>query len=165
MNWKRMLAYISASVDQELLLRNEYLVTENRILKVARENRSWGYRRIVGALSNLGYEVSHQTVGNVLERHGLLPAPDRERKTSWREFICTHTEVLAAVDFFTPEVWTSAGLITYYVNHFHAERNHPGTGNVILFPAPEDRIGEMSGDIQTRERLGGLLKFYHREAA
>ena len=94
-----MLATISGSLDQQLLLRNDYLVSENR---------SWGYRRIVGALSNYGYELSHQTVGNVLQRHGLLPAPDRERKTSWREFIRSHTEVLAAVDFFTAEVWTSA---------------------------------------------------------
>ena len=53
-----------------------------------------------------------------------------------------------------------------YVNHFHAERNHQSKGNVILFPAPEDRIGKMSGDLQTRERLGGLLKFYYyRDAA
>ncbi len=37
--------------------------------------------------------------------------------------------------------------------------------NVILFSAPEDRIGDMSGDIQTRERLGGLLKFYYRDGA
>ncbi len=47
------------------------------------------------------------------------------------------------------------------VNHFHAERNHQGKGNLILFPAPADRIGERAGDIQTRERLGGLLKFYY----
>jgi len=52
-----------------------------------------------------------------------------------------------------------------YVNHFHAKRNHQGKGNVILFPAPEDRIGEIAGDIQTRERLGGLLKFYYRNGA
>jgi putative transposase len=85
---------------------------EELVLKFARENRSWGHRRIVGAISNVGHEVSHQTVANILERHGLLPAPDRERKTSWREFIRSHTEVLAAVDFFTAEVWTTAGLIT-----------------------------------------------------
>ena len=192
MNRKRLLAYISGSANQELLLRKEYLATENRILrnqiqgrlqlnnsdrifhgrdrqatwkkstrrsrpngssrnytglapqagrqevrrlqnrsfpgrptidvaieelvlKFARENRSWGYRRIVGALSNVGHEVSHQTVTNILERHGLLPAPERERKTPWRDFIRSHTEVLAAVDFFTAEVWTAAGLITYYV--------------------------------------------------
>ena len=40
-----------------------------------------------------------------------------------------------------------------------------GKGSVILFPAPEDRIGEISGGIKTRERLGGRLKCYYREAA
>src|SRR5256885_8071582 len=153
MDWKRLLAYITGSVDQELLLRNEYLVTENRLLRqqitgrirlsdaerktlaeigkklgkqalaevativtpdtilawhrklvaqkfdgskqrkppgrptideeiealvvrMARENRSWGYDRIVGALANLGHTVSDQTVGNILKRHGLPPAPE-----------------------------------------------------------------------------------------
>src|SRR5256884_8478240 len=148
MDWKHLLAYITGTVDQELLLRNEYLVTENRILRhqitgrvrltdgerktlaeigqklgkqalkevakivkpdtilgwhrqlvaqkfdgsthrkgpgrptidqelealvvrIAHENRSWGYDRIVGALANLGYTVSDQTVGNILKRHGL----------------------------------------------------------------------------------------------
>jgi hypothetical protein len=52
-----------------------------------------------------------------------------------------------------------------YVAHFHTERNDQGKGNVILFPASADRIGESSGEIRTRERLGGLLKFYYREAA
>ena len=52
-----------------------------------------------------------------------------------------------------------------YVLHFHGERNHQGKGNVILFPQPADRIGESSGPIRTPERLGGLLKFYCREAA
>ncbi len=88
------------------------------VLRFARENRTWGYRRIVGALRNLGHEVSHQTVGNVLKRHGLAPAPERQKKLSWREFIRSHTEVLAAVDFFTTEVWTAGGLITYYVLTF-----------------------------------------------
>ncbi len=351
-----MLAYISGTVDQELLLQNEYLVTENRILKnqikgrlrltdperislaemgrrlgrkaleevaqivrpetilgwhrkliamkfdglksrssvgraptaqaieelvlqFARENRSWGYRRIVGAISNLGQEVSRQTVANVLKRHGLAPAPERGKRMLWKEFIRSHLETLAAVDFFTAEVWTAGGLVTYYVlvfmriaprqisiagitlapegewmkqmarnmtmagegflsgcryllhdrdtkfsaafcdilrssrihplalpprspnlnsqlerwnrsvkeeclsklilfgepslrhvlsnyaRHYHEERNHQGKDNVILFPAAADRIGSSSGQIQTRERLGGLLKFYHREAA
>ena len=356
MNWKRMLAYVTGSVDEELLARNEYLVTENRILRhqiegpirltdperislasvakglgrkaleevaqivrpetilgwhrrliakkfdgskhrapgkggstsdkieelvlrLVRENRSWGYRRMVGALSNLGHEVSHQTVANILKRHDIAPAPERGWTTSWREFIRSHMEVLAAVDFFTVEVWTAGGLMTCYVLtcmrvasrqvciagittwteqrwmeqvarnlsfadsgflngcryllhdrdakfcaaftgileavgikavklpvrspnlnahlerwhrsvkgeclskmilfdeaslrrvlsnyvcHFHAERNHQGKGNVILLPRPEDRIGESTGQIQTRERLGGLLKFYYRPAA
>ena len=186
MNWKRLLAYITGSVDHELLLRNEFLATENRILRnqikgrvpltdlerislaeigkrlgrraleevaqivrpetilgwhrkliarkfdgskqrtpvgrpatgqtiedlvlqLAQENGSWGYRRIVGALSNLGYEISHQTVANVLKRHGLTPAPEREKKTLWKDFIRSHLETLAAVDFFTAEVWTASG--------------------------------------------------------
>jgi hypothetical protein len=166
------LAYITGSVDRELLLRNEYLAAENRILRtklnrrlqcsdaerptldeigfrlgrrtlsevataaqpdailagyrrlvarkfdgsqsrrgsgrpridqgveglivrMARENRSWGYGRIVGALANLGYRVSDQTVGNVLRRHGIPPAPERRHTTTWAEFIRTHVALLA----------------------------------------------------------------------
>jgi transposase InsO family protein len=186
---------MTGSVDQELLLRNEYLVTENRILRkqlqgrvrlsdgerktlaeigkqlgrraleeiatlvtpdtilawhrrlvarkfdgsqprkapgrpridpevealvvrMARENRSWGYDRIVGALANLGYTISDQTVGNILKRHGILPAPERKTTTTWKEFIRTHMDVLVATDFFTAEVWTWCGLVTYYVLFF-----------------------------------------------
>jgi putative transposase len=56
-------------------------------------------------------------------------------------------------------------VLANYVQHFHSERNHQGKGNVILFPAEVDRIGESAGEIHTRQRLGGLLKFYYREAA
>ena len=176
MNWKRLLAYITGSVDHELLLRNEFLATENRILRnqikgrvpltdlerislaeigkrlgrraleevaqivrpetilgwhrkliarkfdgskqrtpvgrpatgqtieelvlqFAQENRSWGYRRIVSVLSNLGHEISHQTVANVLKRHGLVPAPERGKKTLWKDFIRSHLETLAGSRF------------------------------------------------------------------
>jgi transposase len=192
MDWKQLLAYITGTVDQELLLRNEYLVEENRMLRhqitgrvrltdaerktlaaighklgkqalaevativkpatilswhrkliaqkfdgsqqrqspgrpkidheletlivrIAQENRSWGYDRIVGALANLGLTVSAQTVGNVLKRHGIPPAPERKTTTTWKEFIRTHLDVLVATDFFTAEVWTLGGLVTYYV--------------------------------------------------
>jgi putative transposase len=195
MDWKHLLAYITGTVDQELLLRIEYLVAENRILRnqitgrvhlndaermtlaaigkklgkraleevahvvkpdtilgwhnklvaqkfdgskqrkalgrpkvdhelealivrLAQENRSWGYDRIAGALANLGYTVSDQTVGNVLKRHGLPPAPERKTTTTWKEFIRTHMDVLVATDFFTAEVWTWGGLVTYYVLFF-----------------------------------------------
>ena len=167
MNWKRMLAYVTGSVDEELLARNEYLATENRILRnqirgrirltdperislasaakrlgrkaleevvqivrpetilawhrrliakkfdgsknrspgrggsardeieelvlrLARENPSWGYPRIAGALDNLGHEVSHQMVANLLKRHAIAPAPERRRTMSWRQFIRSH---------------------------------------------------------------------------
>ena len=85
MDWKKLLAYISGSVDEGLLLRNEYLVTENR---------SWGYDRVAGALANLGHEVSDQTVGNILKRHGIPRAPEREKTTTWKEFSRSHMDVL-----------------------------------------------------------------------
>jgi putative transposase len=355
MDWKHLLAYITGTVDQELLLRNEYLVTENRMLRnqikgrirlsdgerktlaeigkklgkhalaevasivkpdtilgwhrrlvaqkcdgsqqrkspgrptidkeveglvvrLAQENRSWGYDRIVGALANLGYIISDQTVGNILKRHGIPPAPERKTTTTWKEFIRTHMDVLVATDFFTAEVWTLGGLVTYYVlffihlesreihvagvtphpnaqwmmqiarnvtmeeggvlspgqylihdrdgkycpafqhiidgagvkrvplpprspnlnayaerwvrsikeeclsrlilcgeaslrhaltqyvAHFHRERNRQGKDNVLLFPTVNQDL-DREGPMQCRERLGGLLKYYVREAA
>ena len=91
---------------------------EALIVRMAQENRSWGYDRIVGALANLGLTVSDQTVGNVLKRHGIAPAPERKTTTTWKEFIRTHMDVLVATDFFTAEVWTLGGLVTYYVLFF-----------------------------------------------
>jgi putative transposase len=85
---------------------------------MAKENRSWGYDRIVGALANFGYQVSDQTVGNVLRRHGISPAPERKRTTTWAEFIQAHLAVLTGTDFFTAEVLTLRGLVTYYVLFF-----------------------------------------------
>ncbi len=354
MDWPRILAYITGTVDQELLLRNEYLVAENRILRdqvngrlllsvsqkktlaeigyrlgrkgledvanaakpdtilgwyrklvaqkfdgsnarrkvgrpqldddieqlivrMAQENPSWGYDRITGALANLGHRVSDQTVGNVLRRHGIPPAPQRKRTTTWAAFIRAHLAVLAGTDFFSVEVFTLRGSVTYYVlffihhetrrvdiagvtlhpderwmqqiarnvtmegvgalqgcryllhdrdtkytrsfraiiesgqvktlaiparspnlnayaerwvrsvkeeclsklilfgerslrralteyvAHFHAERNHQGKGNVLLFPSVAVRHG--TGTVRCRDRLGGLLRYYHQAAA
>jgi transposase InsO family protein len=354
MTWARILAYITGTVDQELLLRNEYLVVENRILRaqlrgrlrlsdaeraklgeighrlgrkaladvanaarpdtilgwfrrlvarkfdgskarrypgrpridaaieqlivrMAKDNPGWGYDRIVGALANLGHEVSDQTVGNVLKRHGVLPAPERTKTTTWAQFVKSHLTVLAGTDFFSVEVLTHRGLLTFYVLffihlasrkvevagitahpneqwmqrvarnvtmegwgflgncryllhdrdakytesfraiikaggvepvalpprspnlnayserwvrsvkedclsklillgerslrralesyllHYHQERNHQGKNNVLLFP--QARASRPAGPVQCRERLGGLLRYYHREAA
>jgi transposase InsO family protein len=91
---------------------------EALVVRLARENRSWGYDRIVGALANLGYHISDQTVGNILKRRGLPPAPGRKTTTTWQEFIRTHMEVLVATDFCTAEVWTLGGLVTYYILFF-----------------------------------------------
>jgi putative transposase len=91
---------------------------ETLIVRMAQENRSWGYDRIVGALVNLGYTVSDQTVGNILKRHGIPLASERQTTTTGKEFFCTHMDVLVATDFFTAEVWTTAGLATYYVLFF-----------------------------------------------
>jgi len=192
MIWARMLAYITGTVDQELLLRNEYLAAENRILRaqikgrlllsaaekatlaeiahrlgrkslagltavakpdtllswyrkliaskfdrsscrkspgrprtaeeierlvvqMAKENPDWGYDRIAGAMDNLGYRLSDQTIGNILRRHDIPPTPKRKQTTSWKDFIRAHMAVMAATDFFTVEVLTLKGLLTYYV--------------------------------------------------
>jgi putative transposase len=84
---------------------------EDLVISMARENRSWGYDRIVGALANLGYTISDQTVGNILKRHGLPAAPERKKTVTWQEFICSHVDVLRATDFFTSEVWDWVGLV------------------------------------------------------
>jgi putative transposase len=250
---------------------------ERLIVRMAKENRDWGYDRIAGALANLGYEVCDQTVGNVLRRHALPPAPERKRTMTWAAFIRTHLALLAGTDFFTAGVLTLRGLVTYYVlffihlesrrvavagitihpdepwmsqmarnvtmegcgalrnchyllhdrdtkytqsfraiiasgqveplvlpahspnlnayaerwvrsvkeeclskvillgerslrralseyvEHYHVERNHQGKGNVVLFPrGPNIRCER---PVECRERLGGLLRYYHREAA
>ncbi|HIA48439.1 MAG TPA: hypothetical protein EYN96_10840 [Candidatus Hydrogenedentes bacterium] len=85
------------------------------IVRMAKENGGWGYDRIQGALKNVGYHISDTTVGNVLKDHGIEPAPDREKKTTWKEFLKTHWDVMGATDFTTVEVWTPWGLETYYI--------------------------------------------------
>jgi putative transposase len=84
---------------------------EDLVVRMARENRSWGYDRIVGALTNLGYRISDQTVGNILKRHSIPPAPERKTTVTWREFIRFHLDVLLATDFFTNAVWTWLGVV------------------------------------------------------
>ena len=102
---------------------------------MAGENRDWGYDRIAGALANLGYEISDQTVGNVLRRHGLPPAPERKRTTTWATFIRTHLALLAGTDFFPAEVLTLRGLVTYYVLFFiHLESRRVDIAGITVHP-------------------------------
>jgi putative transposase len=246
-------------------------------VKLAKENPGAGFDRIQGMLANLGHEISDTTVKNILKQNGIEPAPVRTKRTTWAEFLRSHTETLAACDFFTTEVWTLNGLVTFYVlfvmeiatrrvhiagittspnaawmkqvarnltdcqdgflkgklhlimdrdgcfteefreilktagvkpvrlppqspnlnafaerwvrsikeecldrmiffgekmfrhavceliRHYHAKRNHQGLENKII--EPEDSVGKATGEIVCRERLGGLLKYYHRCAA
>jgi transposase InsO family protein len=238
---------------------------------------TWGYDKIQGALANLGHKISDQTVGNILRQHGIEPAPDRQRQTTWKTFIKSHWDVLGGIDFTTIEVWTKGGLVTYYLlfvmeiatrrvhfagctpnpaepwmkqvarnlidcedgvlngkrylimdrdtkftdkfrwilegegveavrlpprspnlnphierfirsikdeslsrmiffgenmlrnavrqflAYYHGERNHQGLGNQLIDPGEE--VGQSQGEIQCRERLGGLLRYYYRDAA
>ena len=65
---------------------------------MARENSGWGYDRIGGGRANFGHEISDQTVGNVLRRHGIAPARKRSQTTAWKDFIDSHIAVLAGMD-------------------------------------------------------------------
>jgi len=77
-----------------------------------------GYRRIQGALSNLGHELARSTIAQILQRHGIEPAPERKRKTTWKEFLTRHWDMIVAADFFTVEVWTRRGLERFLVLFF-----------------------------------------------
>ena len=85
------------------------------VVRLASENRSWGYVRIQGALSNLGHDLARGTIANILKRNAVEPAPDRVRKTTWKEFLVQHWDQIAAADFFTVEVWTRQGLRRFVV--------------------------------------------------
>lgn len=88
------------------------------IVRMALENRSWGYTRIQGALANLGHHVGRGTIANILREHGINPAPERGKRTPWSTFLKAHWECIAATDFFTVEVFTLRGLVTHYVLFF-----------------------------------------------
>lgn len=250
---------------------------EQLVVRMAEENPTWGYRRIQGALANLGHAIDKITVRNILRRRHLEPAPQRRKAgMCWGQFLKMHWEVLAATDFFTVEVATWHRLVTYYVlvvielatrrvqiagitphptaafmqqcarqltdpcdgfllgkryllhdrdtkftqafdvllaasgvepillpprspnlnahcerfvrsikeealarmimlgeralyhaihqylAHYHTERNHQGLDNQLI--EGEEAVGCQTGDVMRRERLGGLLSYYYREA-
>jgi len=246
------------------------------VLRMAKENPTWGYDQIQGALANLGQRISDTTVGNIFRANGIEPAPTRKGTTTWKTFLKAHWDSIAAIDFTTVEVWTRDGLTMLYilvamrlktrrveiagvtanpdgdwvgqmarnltasggflagashvlvdrdtkflplrtylngmtdtdvvllpprspnlnahlerymrsvksecldrmiffgrrslesaleqsVAHYHTERNHQGLGNRIIEAG--DEVGRDAGDVRCRERLGGMLRYYHREAA
>jgi putative transposase len=91
---------------------------EALVVRMAKENRNWGYVRIQGALSNLGHQLARGTIANILKRNGIEPAPERVRKTTWKEFLTQHWDLIVAADFFTVEVWTRKGLQRFLVLFF-----------------------------------------------
>ena len=83
--------------------------SEDLVVRRAEENRRWGERRIPGALSNLGQAVGRGTLAEMVARHGMEPAPERERNTSWKEFLRPPWDWIVAADFFPIEAWTPPG--------------------------------------------------------
>ena len=82
------------------------------VVRMAEENPTWGYTRIQGALKNVGHRVGRSTIRRILKAAGLPPVP--QRPTSWQTFLHAHWGAIAGAGFFTTEVWTWQGLVTYY---------------------------------------------------
>ena len=247
------------------------------LVRMARENPGWGYTRLRDALRHLGHEIGRTTVKRILLDHGIEPAPERGRKTSWKTFIKAHLGEIAAADFFSVEVLSVFGLVRYvvffvidiqsrrveiagitpdpheawmkqiarnltdvfdgfllgvrylildraplytaafrrmledtgvnvvrlparspdlnahaerfvlsvkseclnrivplseahlrraltaFVAHYHGERHHQGLGGELI--EPDESSSRSEGPVVCRERLGGMLRFYYREAA
>lgn len=79
------------------------------------DNPGWGYSRIHGALANLDHKVGRGAIANVLKANGVEQAPERGKHIRWSTFLKAHWKVFAASDLFSVEVWTTRGLVTYYV--------------------------------------------------
>jgi transposase InsO family protein len=115
LRWHRSLiankwTFPSRQPDRKLVMQR---ITE-LVVRMARENLTWGYDRIQGVLKSLGHVVAPNTIKKILKQHGIDPAPERAKRTTWRQFLRTHTASIAAGDFFSTEVWTASGLVTYY---------------------------------------------------
>ena len=92
------------------------------VIRMATENPTWGYTRIQGALKNLG-RVGRSTIARLLKTAGIPPS--RECPMTWRTFMRAHWPAFLAAVFFTTEVWTPRGLVTYYtafVIELHSRR-------------------------------------------
>ena len=85
------------------------------VVRMAKECPTWGDTRIKGAMQNLGHCVGRNTIKRILAEHGLEPAPERSKRTSWSTFIKSHSAAIAGMDFFTVEVLTALGLVRYHV--------------------------------------------------
>jgi transposase InsO family protein len=90
------------------------------VLRLARENSSWGYRRIHGELAALGITVAASTVWEILKAHGIDPSPERTA-TTWAEFLRNQADALLACDFFEVRTLTGARLYVLAVIE-HATR-------------------------------------------
>ena len=79
------------------------------VLRMARENPTWGYKRIAGAMAHLSHHLNPTTVANILKQHGLPPSGRRDAESNWATFIESHWTTLAALDFTTVETISADG--------------------------------------------------------
>jgi hypothetical protein len=86
------------------------------VIRLASENLTWGYTKIRDALrTGLKIEIGRTTVANILAEAGIVPAPERNRKRTWKQFLRMHWETLYACDFFAVEALAVFGTVRYMV--------------------------------------------------
>jgi hypothetical protein len=112
LRWHRRLIARKWTYDRRGGRRGVLLEIRRLVLRMAEENPPWGYTRIQGALKNVGHCVGRSTIRRILKAAGLPSVP--QRSTSWQTFLKVHWGAIAGADFFTTEVWTWRGLMTYY---------------------------------------------------
>jgi transposase InsO family protein len=112
LRWHRQLIARKWTYVRKPGRRSVLLEIRRLVVRMAEENPTWGYTRIQGALKNVGHCVGRSTIRRILKAAGLPPVP--QRPTSWRTFLAAHWGAIAGADFFTTEVWTWHGLVTYY---------------------------------------------------
>jgi len=97
---------------------------ERLVVRFARENVDWGYKKISGELLKLGYDISKETVANILDRHGILPAPERGGPPSWRQLMTHYKEQILACDFFTLEMLFLQTIYVFFFIELGTRRVH-----------------------------------------
>ena len=112
LQWHRQLIARKWTCAGRSRRRGVLLEIPQLLVRMATENPTWGYTRIQGALQNVGHRVGRSTIRRILKTAGLPPVP--QRPSSWRTFVNAHWGAIAGADFFTTEVWTWRGLVTYY---------------------------------------------------
>jgi transposase InsO family protein len=148
------------------------------VLRMATENPSWGYTRIQGALKNVGHRVAQSTIASILKAEGIPPS--RERPSSWRTCLRAHWSALVAADFFTTEVWTARGLVTYYTpfvlelqsRRVHVAASTPYPDEAFVVQAVRDLANAIDGILsegcvlicdRDRKWSRGVLEFLEHE--
>jgi putative transposase len=124
------------------------------VVRMAEDNPTWGYTRIRGALKNLGHRVGRSRIARILKAQGIPPVP--ERPTSWQTFLRAHWGAIAGADFFTTEVWTWRGLVTYYTL-FVIELASRRVQIVGSTPHPDEAFMRQIGRTMTAADEGALV--------
>jgi transposase InsO family protein len=145
---------------------------------MATDNPSWGYTRIQGALKNVGHRVARSTIAGILKAEGIPPSG--ARPTTWRTFLRAHWPALVAADFFTTEVWTPRGLVTYYTlfvlelqsRRVHVTGSTPHPDEAFVVQAMRDLANAIDGVLadgcvlicdRDRKWSRGVLEFLEHE--